>query len=85
MEHLERLSEQKKCYFVDLFVRKSNTLAIGMYHDLGFVKYREIIKYYAGSNEENAYDMRKALSRDVHKKSMVPLPRPVTVNEIEFN
>ena len=65
--------------------RKSNALAIKMYTELGFVKYREIIKYYSGPNEENAYDMRKALSRDVEKKSVVPLPRPVTVDEIEFN
>jgi GNAT superfamily N-acetyltransferase len=29
-------------YFVDLFVRKSNALAIGMYEKFGYVKYREV-------------------------------------------
>jgi N-terminal acetyltransferase B complex catalytic subunit len=85
MLYLERVSENQRCYFVDLFVRKSNRVAISMYTELGYVKYREIIKYYSGAQEENAYDMRKALSRDVHKASVVPLPRPITVNELEFN
>ena len=85
MHHLERVSDEQKCYFVDLFVRKSNALAIAMYNELGFTIYREIIKYYSGPKEENAYDMRKALSRDVAKKSVIPLPRPITVNELEFS
>ena len=31
MDALEKISEQKKCMFVDLFVRVSNTVAITMY------------------------------------------------------
>ena len=31
MDALEKISEQKKCWFVDLFVRVSNTVAITMY------------------------------------------------------
>ena len=30
-------------------------------------------------------DMRKALSRDVEKKSMIPLKRPVTPDELEYD
>ncbi len=29
-------------YFVDLFVRKSNQVAIGMYEKFGYTKYREV-------------------------------------------
>lgn len=57
-------------YFVDLFVRASNTVAIDMYKRLGYVVYREVNGYYAG--EEDAYDMRKACKRDVNLKSIVP-------------
>ena len=31
MDALEKISEQKKCMFVDLFVRVSNAVAITMY------------------------------------------------------
>jgi len=30
-------------------------------------------------------DMRKALSRDVEKKSVIPLKRPVTPDELEYD
>jgi len=30
-------------------------------------------------------DMRKALSRDVDKKSVIPLKRPVTPDELEYD
>jgi hypothetical protein len=40
-------------YFVDLFVRESNTVAIDMYKKLGYVCYRRVIKYYSG--EEDAW------------------------------
>ncbi|MCE3215341.1 4-alpha-L-fucosyltransferase [Datura stramonium] len=33
--------------------------------------------------EEDGLDMRKALSRDVEKKSIIPLKRPVTPDELE--
>mmetsp|Transcript_43648 Transcript_43648/g.130871 ORF Transcript_43648/g.130871 Transcript_43648/m.130871 type:complete len:175 (-) Transcript_43648:141-665(-) len=69
-------------YFVDLFVRKSNAIAISMYEKFGYSKYREVLEYYSGS--ENAYDMRKAMSRDVHKKSIIPLSRPIRPEELEF-
>ncbi|KAF3775451.1 N-alpha-acetyltransferase 20 [Nymphaea thermarum] len=72
-----------KAYFVDLFVRASNTPAIKMYEKLGYVIYRRVLKYYSG--EEDGLDMRKALSRDVEKKSIIPLKRPVTPDELEYD
>ncbi|KJH50936.1 carbohydrate kinase, thermoresistant glucokinase family [Dictyocaulus viviparus] len=78
MYTLEHISDMKKAYFVDLFVRVSNHVAITMYKALGYVVYREIIDYYSGPRDENAYDMRKALSMDKEKKSMIPLPHPMS-------
>eukprot|EP00617_Octactis_speculum_P018349 CAMPEP_0185772208 /NCGR_PEP_ID=MMETSP1174-20130828/67687_1 /TAXON_ID=35687 /ORGANISM="Dictyocha speculum, Strain CCMP1381" /LENGTH=145 /DNA_ID=CAMNT_0028458357 /DNA_START=80 /DNA_END=517 /DNA_ORIENTATION=- len=69
-------------YFVDLFVRVSNALAISMYNHFGYEVYRQVIEYYSG--EEDAYDMRKALPRDPSKKSMIPLPHPVRPEDLEW-
>merc|ERR1719370_639316 len=68
---LESISDRKNCYFVDLFVRASNIMAISFYKKLGYIRYRTVAQYYAG--EEDAYDMRKALSKDKHKWSLVPV------------
>lgn len=38
-------------YFVDLFVRKSNELAISMYTKLGYTTYRRVIGYYSGQED----------------------------------
>lgn len=46
---------RKNTYFVDLFVRVSNKVAINMYTNLGYIVYRTIIDYYAGEKEEDAY------------------------------
>jgi N-terminal acetyltransferase B complex catalytic subunit len=82
MALLEHTSEHTdNCYFVDLFVRASNKVAQDMYHGLGYSVYRQVIGYYSG--EEDAYDMRKALPRDVDRKSTVPLPEPVYPNELD--
>ena len=79
MHFLEEVSETKKCYFVDLFVRVSNEIAVGMYKALGYVVFRMIEKYYTGPPDEDAYDMRKALSRDKDKRS----ERPPTEEELQ--
>lgn len=96
MDALEEISEKKSCYFVDLFVRVSNSVAITMYHKLGYVVYRTVVDYYSGggstsddgggtvAEDEDAYDMRKALSRDTEKKSVIPLTRPVQMHELEY-
>ena len=36
MEGLEEVSDSKNCYFVDLFVRVSNKIAISFYNKLGY-------------------------------------------------
>lgn len=84
MAALEDISEKKRCYFVDLFVRVSNEVAIAMYKNLGYTVYRTVLKYYSGEVDEDAYDMRKALSHDPDKKSMIPLPRPVHIDDLEY-
>eukprot|EP01104_Vermistella_antarctica_P019272 TRINITY_DN7472_c0_g1_i1.p1 TRINITY_DN7472_c0_g1~~TRINITY_DN7472_c0_g1_i1.p1 ORF type:complete len:176 (-),score=24.33 TRINITY_DN7472_c0_g1_i1:400-927(-) len=83
MKMLEDVSEKThNAYFVDLFVRASNEIAINFYRLLGYTIYRQVIGYYSGADAEDAYDMRRALPRDVHKKSVVPLGRPVYPEEL---
>lgn len=79
MHTLEDTSDIKKCYFVDLFVRMSNRVAVAMYKALGYIVFRTIKEYYTGPPDEDAYDMRKALSRDPERKS----EKPPTVEELE--
>ncbi|NXM38403.1 NAA20 acetyltransferase, partial [Gymnorhina tibicen] len=86
MELLEEISEKKGGFFVDLFVRVSNQVAVNMYKQLGYSVYRTVLEYYSASSgepDEDAYDMRKALSRDTEKKSVIPLPHPVRPEDIE--
>lgn len=71
-------------YFVDLFVRASNQLAIGMYEKFGYVKYRRVLGYYSGEIPEDAWDMRKALPRDRNRESIVPLKHPVRPEDLEW-
>eukprot|EP01134_Creolimax_fragrantissima_P004832 CFRG4832T1 len=86
MNLLERVSENiYDGYFVDLFVRKSNEVAIDMYKKLGYTVYRRVLGYYSASidsGEEDAYDMRKALPRDKEKKSVIPLDHPVRPEDV---
>ncbi len=42
-------------YFVDLFVRQSNKVAITMYEKFGYIKYRTVLGYYSG--QEDAYGL----------------------------
>ena len=51
----------------------------------GYVIYRTVLQYYSAGDEdgEDAYDMRKALSRDKAKKSMVPLTKPIHPWDLE--
>ncbi|KAI5076513.1 hypothetical protein GOP47_0008578 [Adiantum capillus-veneris] len=84
MNLLETISEKTyNAFFVDLFVRASNLPAIKMYEKLGYTIYRRVLRYYSG--EEDAFDMRKALPRDVDKKSVVPLEEPVLPEELEYD
>ncbi len=57
-------------YFVDLFVRESNALAIKMYRSLGYSVYRRVVGYYTASKgpDEDAFDMRKPLAKDTKRE-----------------
>eukprot|EP00877_Chromochloris_zofingiensis_P010367 jgi/Chrzof1/5584/Cz16g08050.t1 len=84
MNMLEEITDKvHNAYFVDLFVRVSNTVAIKMYEGFGYSVYRRIVGYYSG--EEDAFDMRKAMPRDVHKESVVPMKRDFHPDELEFD
>ena len=49
MSYLERISDEVyKGYFVDLYVRCFNNVAINMYERLGYSVYRRVREYYAG-------------------------------------
>lgn len=50
-------------FFVDLFVRQSNALAISMYEKFGYSTFRRVLGYYSGELPEDALDMRKAMPR----------------------
>ena len=85
MDILEKVSEQiYNTYFVDLFVRVSNKVAIGMYRKFGYSVYRSVLGYYTGTDPEDGYDMRKALPRDIDKKSIIPLKHPITPDQLEW-
>ncbi len=85
MDNLEDMCiNQYDAYFVDLFVRASNSLAIEMYENFGYSVYRRVLGYYSGDLPEDAFDMRKALPRDVKKESIIPLKHPVLPEDLEW-
>ncbi|KFY86754.1 hypothetical protein V500_07419 [Pseudogymnoascus sp. VKM F-4518 (FW-2643)] len=75
-QSLEHAGDESDAYFVDLYVRKSNEIAIGLYKGLGYSVFRRVLDYYSddpspGAEEgkgEDAYDMRKPLKRDKDRK-----------------
>jgi N-terminal acetyltransferase B complex catalytic subunit len=83
MQMLEDASEHLyAAYFVDLFVRVSNEVAIGMYKRLGYQVHRRVLGYYSSGPAEDGFDMRKPLARDNLKSSAVPMERPVKPDEV---
>eukprot|EP00923_Selenidium_pygospionis_P005280 GHVN01008866.1.p2 GENE.GHVN01008866.1~~GHVN01008866.1.p2 ORF type:complete len:165 (+),score=13.20 GHVN01008866.1:119-613(+) len=69
MNYLEKISDlQFNCYFVDLFVRVSNTAAVKFYEQCTYEIYDRVEGYYNG--DEDALDLRKPLSRDVDKSCL---------------
>eukprot|EP01063_Lacrimia_lanifica_P014220 TRINITY_DN20855_c0_g1_i1.p2 TRINITY_DN20855_c0_g1~~TRINITY_DN20855_c0_g1_i1.p2 ORF type:complete len:180 (+),score=55.86 TRINITY_DN20855_c0_g1_i1:78-617(+) len=88
MDNLEKTAIQvDNTYFVDLFVRKSNDIAIGMYKKLGYNIFRTVTMYYSGPPlHEDGIDMRKALPRDKELKvsSLVCHKDPITPDELEW-
>ncbi|PWZ01619.1 acyl-CoA N-acyltransferase [Testicularia cyperi] len=84
MQLLEDVSERVyNAYFVDLFVRPSNTTAVNMYEKMGYDVYRKVQQYYygggTGGNDEDGFDMRKALRRDINKLTVRKNGRNFTV------
>ncbi|KAJ7355817.1 N-acetyltransferase [Mycena olivaceomarginata] len=74
-------------FFVDLFVRCKNEVAIEMYEGMGYSVWRRIREYYGtlglgsrGRDEEDAFDMRKPLSRDSSRRSVRPNGREMIVD-----
>ena len=56
------------------------TIAITMYRKMGYSVYRRVLSYYDG--EEDAFDMRKPLSRDSGGLSVVPLKAPILSKDL---
>ncbi|KAL9110023.1 MAG: hypothetical protein Q9227_005362 [Pyrenula ochraceoflavens] len=67
---LEQACNGQDAFFIDLYVRASNKLAIDMYKKMGYSVFRRVVDYYQDdptgkSNKgEDAFDMRKPLDRD---------------------
>jgi N-terminal acetyltransferase B complex catalytic subunit len=78
MHILERVSDETyKGFFVDLYVRCANVVAIDLYEGLGYSVYRRVKEYYGSMgmgkevrDEEDAFDMRKPLSLDHTRRSV---------------
>jgi N-terminal acetyltransferase B complex catalytic subunit len=85
-EQLEDASDAADAWFVDLFVRKSNTKAIKFYEGMGYSVYRVVKDYYGDdvndptATGEDAYDMRKPTKRDKDLKHIREDGRNHSVN-----
>jgi len=44
----------------------------------------EVLEYYSGDTDEDTFDMRKALSKDVKNKSVIPLAHPVRPEKVKI-
>lgn len=68
---------RKDAFFVDLFVRMSNNVAVDMYKQLGYVIYRRVLEYYSGDPDEDAYGKRHfSISMVVYSRSLVLIRVP---------
>ncbi|OBA24495.1 acyl-CoA N-acyltransferase [Metschnikowia bicuspidata var. bicuspidata NRRL YB-4993] len=79
--HLEQITAiaPHEALFVDLFVKVTNTVARQLYEKLGYLVYRRVIGYYGDkyptdrdhvNDDVDAFDMRKALPRDVKRETV---------------
>lgn len=79
--HLEHITAVKphETLFVDLFVKVTNAVARQLYEKIGYSVYRRVVGYYGRTyptdrnkidDEIDAFDMRKALPRDVDKTTV---------------
>ncbi|KAL4491997.1 hypothetical protein ABPG72_008418 [Tetrahymena utriculariae] len=87
MDYLEQVTEKHDGWFVDLFVRPSNKIAVGMYRALGYDVYQTVNKYYSSQHgrSEDAYDMRKSMKKDVEKITMKPTGKRIEPENLEFH
>eukprot|EP00796_Vickermania_ingenoplastis_P008828 gene8828-6211_t len=93
MAEMEHTSEYvHNAFFVDLFVRQSNAVAIAMYEMLGYIVYRRVLNYYQGDaqhgkDDEDALDMRRALARNHVRSasSVIPVDHPVKPEDLQWN
>lgn len=73
-EALEKACNQRNAFFIDLYVRASNELAINMYKKMGYSVFRRVVNYYMddptgkSNSGEDAFDMRKPLDRDKERE-----------------
>ncbi len=59
-----------------------------MYEKFGYHIYRTVNKYYSSSHDssaEDAYDMRKSLTRDVTGETSKPTGKRIEPNDLEWN
>ena len=88
MAYLEEVSTKwHDAYFVDLFVRPSNNIAVGFYRQLGYEVYRTVTGYYSSTEgaSEDSYDMRKSMPKDSEGKLSRPLNKSIMPHELEYN
>ncbi|KAJ8092508.1 N-alpha-acetyltransferase 20 [Marasmius tenuissimus] len=93
MNLLELVSDEGyNGWFVDLYVRCANTIAIEMYEKMGYSVYRRVREYYGnlgigkgGRDEEDAFDMRKPMSRDREHRSIRANGRDIIVSAQEVS
>jgi N-terminal acetyltransferase B complex catalytic subunit len=74
-------------WYVDLFVRPSNSVAVRMYRNFGYDVYQTVYQYYssASGKYEDAYDMRKSMPRDKLKVKQKPTGQTIQPRDLEFN
>ncbi|KAH8826898.1 N-acetyltransferase [Flagelloscypha sp. PMI_526] len=93
VELLEYISDNVyRGYFVDLYVRCTNQVAVDMYERMGYSVYRRVREYYGslgvgkgGKDEEDAFDMRKPLTRDPGRRSVRANGRDMLVSAQEVS
>ena len=89
MQYLHEVSiKRHDAYFVDLFVRPSNKIAVNFYKGLGYDVYRTVTGYYSGDSTtptEDAYDMRMSLPKDPDGSLSIPTGRAIDPSELEYH
>lgn len=77
--HLDQITavQPHHTFFVDLFVKVTNPVALQLYEKLGYSVFRRVIGYYARqyptekiASDEDAFDMRKLQPRDAKHETV---------------